>query len=78
MPPRRAWWTFLALLVLNWMLMRWLFPGDEAPTTVPYTTFRAEVLRGNVESVYSKGTSVEGRFKEPVVAPVRQPSEKMP
>jgi cell division protease FtsH len=66
MPPRRAWWTFVALLVLNYLLMRWLFPADDAPATVPYTTFRAEVLRSNVESVYSKGTSIEGRFKEPV------------
>jgi cell division protease FtsH len=69
MPPRRAWWTFFALLVLNYLLMRWLFPSEDAPTTVPYTTFRAEVVRGNVESVYSKGTSIEGRFREPVVAP---------
>ena len=69
MPPRRAWWTFVALLVLNYLLMRWLFPGEDAPATVPYTTFRAEVVRSNVESVYSKGTSLEGRFREPVAPP---------
>ena len=68
-PPRRVWWTFLAILLANYVLMRVLFPGDDAPVTVPYTAFKEEVAKGNVQAIYSQGASIEGRFKSPVLWP---------
>ncbi|MGZ5716153.1 MAG: ATP-dependent zinc metalloprotease FtsH [Caldimonas sp.] len=68
-PPRRAWWTFLALLVINYLLMRVLFPGEDAAATIPYTTFKEEVAKGNVQAIYSQGASIEGRFKTAVLWP---------
>jgi cell division protease FtsH len=36
---------------------------------VPYTFFKAQVTRGNVQAIYSRGESVTGRFAAPVTFP---------
>jgi cell division protease FtsH len=69
MPPRRMWLTFLIILALNYALARTLFPSPDAAITVPYTTFKENVASGNVEAIYSKGASIEGRFAKPVTWP---------
>jgi cell division protease FtsH len=69
MPPRRYWLFFAAILVVNYLLTHYLFPGEDAPVTVPYTVFREEVGKGNVASLYSRSTSIEGRFKSAVTWP---------
>ncbi|MBA3479169.1 MAG: ATP-dependent zinc metalloprotease FtsH [Lautropia sp.] len=76
MPPKRAWLTFLIVLLANYMLVRYLFPGPDAPIVVPYTAFKEEVSRGNIESIYAKGESIEGRFAAPVTWP--PPGEQTP
>jgi cell division protease FtsH len=68
-PPRRAWLTFLILLLLNYLLMRSLFPEPGESVTIPYTAFKEEVAKGNVKAIYSQGTSIEGRFAAPVTWP---------
>jgi cell division protease FtsH len=77
-PPRRAWLGFVAIVLVNYMLMRFLFPGPDAPVTVPYTVFKEEVAKGNVKSIYSKGTSIEGLFAKPVTWPPAQGSGTPP
>ena len=66
MPPRRTWLWFALIVLANFLLFRFLFPGPEQPVEVPYTLFKEHVSAGNVESIYSEGDSVEGRFKRPV------------
>src|SRR5687767_7448185 len=68
MPPRRIWVAFLAALAANFLVMRLFFPGADT-ITVPYTAFKEQVAKHNVESIYSQGESIEGRFKEPVTWP---------
>lgn len=68
-PPRRVWPVFLVILIINYLIMRSLFPGPDAPIMVPYTTFRDEVEKGNVSEIYSRGTSIEGRFVAAVTWP---------
>ncbi len=68
MPPRRIWMGFLIVLLVNFVLMRIFFPASET-ITVPYTAFKQEVAKGNVESIYSRGESIEGRFAAPVTWP---------
>src|SRR3712207_2015300 len=63
MPPRRSWLWFALILLANFLLFRFLFPGPEAPVEVPYTSFKEEVRAGNVETIYSQGDTVEGRFE---------------
>jgi cell division protease FtsH len=41
-------------------------PSAEGPVTVPYTLFKEQVAKGNVQAVYSRGDSITGRFKTPV------------
>jgi len=36
---------------------------------VPYTFFKEEVSKGNVQAIYSQGESITGRFKAPVTYP---------
>jgi cell division protease FtsH len=69
MPGGRAWLTFLIILAANYLVMRLLVSNPEEPITVPYTSFKEQVEKGNVESIYSKGASIEGRFKKPVTWP---------
>jgi cell division protease FtsH len=69
MPPRRAWLTFLLVLFANYLLMRLFFPGPDAPVSVPYTFFKEQVAKSNVQAIYSRGESVEGRFVKAVPWP---------
>jgi cell division protease FtsH len=87
LPPRKAWLLFLGLLLVNYLVMRFFFPGPNEPITVPYTVFKQEVAKGNVKSIYSQGASIEGRFAAPVTWPppgakgdqgAKRPSQALP
>ena len=69
LPPRQHWLWFAALLFLNYLLVRLPAPSPEAPVPVPYTLFREEVGKGNVQAIYSRGETITGRFKIPVAVP---------
>src|SRR5262245_9024963 len=79
LPPSRMWWLFLGALLVNFLVLRWFDPRPDA-ITVPYTTFKEQVAKHNVASIYSQGESIEGRFKEPVDWPPpageKKPDEK--
>jgi len=69
LPPRRAWIIFLVVLFLNYFLVRYLYPAPGEPITIPYTVFKEQAAKGNVAAIYSRGTSIEGRFKAAVTWP---------
>jgi cell division protease FtsH len=69
MPPRRTWLWFVLILLANFLLVTFLMPGAEAPVIVPYTLFRDEVGKGNVQAIHSQGDTITGRFKAPVTYP---------
>src|SRR5215218_2438243 len=69
MPPRRSWLWFALILLANFLLVRFLLPGPDAPVEVPYTFFKEEVRAGTVEAIYTQGDTVEGRFEKPVTYP---------
>ena len=60
--PGRTWLWFAVLIVINFLVARHLVPGPESPIVVPYTLFRAEVGKHNVEAIYSRGETITGRF----------------
>jgi cell division protease FtsH len=68
-PPRWSWLIFLAIVAVNYVLMRSLVPAEDVPITIPYTAFKSEAAKGNVKAIYSRGTSIEGRFSNPVTWP---------
>ena len=69
MPPGRTWLWLVLVLAVNFWLARMLMPGPEAPATVPYTLFKEEVAKGNVQAIYSRGDTLTGRFKTAVTYP---------
>jgi cell division protease FtsH len=69
LPPRKYWPWFFLVLLINYLLVSYLFPQPNAPVTVPYTVFREEAAKSNVSAIYSRGTTIEGRFKTPVTWP---------
>jgi cell division protease FtsH len=68
MPPWRTWINFAVIVLVNILVMRMLFPPDK-PAKVPYTLFKQEVARGNVERIYSRGETLTGRFDSAVTYP---------
>ncbi|HKP66327.1 MAG TPA: ATP-dependent zinc metalloprotease FtsH [Casimicrobiaceae bacterium] len=68
-PPRRTWLLFAIALLVNFLAVRFFMPGAEAPLTIPYTLFKVEVGKRNVQSIYSRGETLSGRFVTPVTFP---------
>jgi len=76
-PPPRLWMYFLLILGANFLVTQLLAPRAETPITVPYTVFKKEATNDNVESIYSRGENIEGRFRKAVTYPppgTRDPS----
>ncbi len=78
LPPRRSWLIFIVILFVNYLLVRYLFPGPNEPLTVPYTVFKQQAADGNVAAIYSRGTSIEGRFKSAVTWPPQKETKPAP
>ncbi|HSE46641.1 MAG TPA: ATP-dependent metallopeptidase FtsH/Yme1/Tma family protein, partial [Gemmatimonadales bacterium] len=73
MPPRRTWLFFLVIILVNFFLIRFLFPGTQV-AKIPYTKFKQEAVQGNVQRIYSRGESITGRFRSAVLLPARPES----
>jgi len=69
MPPRKTWLWFVLAMIANYFLFSTLVPSGEESVTVPYTLFKEEVRKGNVEAIYSRGDTITGRFKTAVTYP---------
>ncbi len=66
---RPAFWVTVGVLLLaNWLLGS-LFLAPEPRLRVPYTEFTAQLNAGNVESVTSKGETIQGEFHKAVTYP---------
>ena len=64
----RTWLIFVLLLIGNFLLLHYVIRPSPV-ITVPYTLFKAEAARGNVETIFSRGERITGRFREPVLYP---------
>src|SRR4051794_110796 len=63
-----VWAVALTLLVGNWLISSHMGGGPD-PVRVPYTMFRAQATRGNVEEVTSQSDEIGGRFRVAVRVP---------
>ena len=68
-PTRRSWLTFLLIILVNYALVRMLFTRGEQALTIPYTLFKQEVAKRNVERIYARGESIKGRFRTAITYP---------
>ncbi|HEY9447731.1 MAG TPA: ATP-dependent zinc metalloprotease FtsH [Burkholderiales bacterium] len=66
MPPRRTWLWLAFIVIANYLLVNLFMPSPEGPVTVPYTLFKDEVAKRNVEAIYSQGVIITGRFATPI------------
>jgi cell division protease FtsH len=73
-PPSRTLLTFLVIIGVNYLVMTLFFSDPDAPVTVPYTVFKEQVTKQNVEAVYGRGEAIEGRFVKPFSWP--RPDDK--
>jgi cell division protease FtsH len=55
-------------LLLNYLLINWLFPSEPNFVTIPYTVFKEQVGAGNVTAITSRGEDIQGHFRAPVFA----------
>lgn len=68
-PPSRTWVVFALILLANWFLVRYLFPTPGEAIPLPYTAFKQEVARDNVDAIYNQGQTIEGRLKKAITWP---------
>ncbi|MEA2616399.1 MAG: cell division protease FtsH [Chloroflexota bacterium] len=77
-PPARRplwrssrWWLLVGVVLVANILIANFGPGQNSVhrVTVPYSTFKAEVLKDNVVSVTGTGEAIDGKAKKAVGAP---------
>ena len=80
-PPRRAgepprfrigWsWviTFAVLLLLNILITNVFSTGKPSRVTIPYTTFKQQVVADNVQSVVVSGDVIDGHAAKAITPP---------
>src|SRR5690348_7496362 len=73
MPPRRTLMWFLLVIVINFIVVRYLFPRTES-TTLPYTLFRDQVTKKNVAAIYARGDRITGHFRAAITYPEKPDS----
>jgi cell division protease FtsH len=66
--PRRTWLGFITVLLVNYLLFRFIFPNPQS-AKLPYTVFKDEAAKGNIARIYSRGEQITGTFKAPVRYP---------
>ncbi len=62
----KTWLAFLAILILNYLLVKFFLPETSPSVNIPYTLFKQEVAKGNVMAIYTKGELISGKFSEEV------------
>lgn len=73
LPPRQNWLWFVAILLVNYLLVSYFFSPDR-PVTIPYTLFKEQVDADNVKKIYSRGETLTGQFAKAVDYP--QPDDE--
>ncbi len=69
LPQRKFWLIILLVLAVNYLATQWFLPGADQAVPVPYTTFKEQVTKGNVQSIHSQGQLIQGQFNSPVSLP---------
>lgn len=82
-PPRRTWWWFIGLLLINYLFVKFFFKNPNEPIAIPYTVFKEQISKDNVKHIYNKGEVITGVFNDtilyssPVLESLNIPKEKL-
>jgi cell division protease FtsH len=80
-PPHRLrgfWYFVIALIALNWLSVLFFQPSSgEARVTVPFSPyFLTQVKADKVETIASKGDTIQGKFKTKLKYPINDKTAK--
>jgi len=67
--PGRVWLLFLMILMMNYVLGKFIAPDAEEPVKVPYTLFKEQVATDNVQAIFNKGETITGKFRTAITWP---------
>jgi cell division protease FtsH len=68
--PIRRWWRWLlfpALLLVNYLLILFVTPGQPQRVELSYTFFKQQVEADNVAQISTRADTIQGTFRQPVV-----------
>ena len=65
----RTWITLAAIWFVSSLLIPHLFAAPSNRLTVSYTVFTQQVQAGNVATITTQGTTIQGTFKHAIVSP---------
>jgi cell division protease FtsH len=76
---RPNWWRVVIYMALGYLLVFGLLTFQDAlggPTKIAYTDFAAQVEQHNVDEVFARGDTIEGKLREPKPVPGTADSAK--
>ena len=77
-PPRLSWpWVLLLIfLAVNYFVAPIVIPDGSDRVTIPYTTFKEQVQRGNVQEITTRGEAIQGVLRSAITWPVTGENQK--
>jgi cell division protease FtsH len=66
----------LIFLVVNYFVAPIVVPDTTNRVTIPYTTFKSEVQRGNVSDITTRGDAIQGTLKTAITWPTSGENQK--
>ena len=77
-PPRLSWpWVLLLIfLAVNYFVAPIVVPDANDRVTLPYTTFKEQVQRGNVQEITTRGEAIQGVLRSPITWPTTGENQK--
>ncbi len=76
-PQSSGWWKYLIIFFVFWILISYVFNFfDTNPSaTIPYSTFKDQVRKGNVDNITMRGNDITGKFKVKIIPPSEAKSD---
>jgi cell division protease FtsH len=70
-PPKLSWpWVLLLIfLAVNYFVAPIVVPDGSDRVTIPYTTFKDQIQRGNVAEITTRGDAIQGTTRSPITWP---------
>ncbi len=70
-PQSTGWWKYLIIFFVFWIIISYFFNvfSGNPSATIPYSTFKDQVKKGNVDYVTMKGEEISGKFNKKILPP---------
>ena len=77
-PPKLSWpWVLLLIfLAVNYFVAPIVLPDNNDRVTIPYTTFKEQMQRGNVAEITTRGEAIQGVARSEITWPTTGENQK--